>query len=484
LCTGEWTRNLTGCECCPQFLYKRNIVKETARLFGLTTKTIEIKNITAGDLPYDSMRGDFYVAVSVSSNPDMVTSLQEEKLPKLVHFPEILQLKVHDNALASRVVFQVRELNTFGHDVLCELVLSPSAIIDFANDPDPLKRFQMKSKNDDIERETPAWIAMEFSHPTETRKLDQIHNAGMTYPEIRTFLPPRDAQGTQRAEHAHAEVHQSIPAGTHKGQEKKFHPMESDGSILNTRALFTEKVPDFKGRYMLLDDSGNPVEEPDEHNLWKIQSMRSCCLCAYRACNCWSFLLIIAYLLYRWYLWSCFRQFRWITMWINNGRTMPAPYEQLRDLEKECHKAVTGTGEPTGTPCRPNNTEVLTVCEELTGSLEANRPEAFTALIYDTLNVKTKGISCYHGCCRHRNEIVDTSLGAWLWVAIVVLLILTRVCHCCATQYIKNKKKSFQRDKTTHMTKYSGNMALRSDTHGGGVNMHNVGSPQGYANAR
>jgi hypothetical protein len=63
------------------------LVKWFGRQVGLVSHAVEIRNITVGDLPFDQ-RGDFYLSIECSTNPPMITALQEEKLPKVVHFPK------------------------------------------------------------------------------------------------------------------------------------------------------------------------------------------------------------------------------------------------------------------------------------------------------------------------------------------------------------------------------------------------------------
>jgi len=434
-------------------LYKRNLVKELAKLLGMSTKNIEVKNIVVGDLPYDKLRGDFYVAISVGTNPDMVTSLQEEKMPKIVHFPEILQLKLRDSPLEPRVKITVKELNIAGSETLCELVVSPMSIIDWAADEEPLKRFQMKAVNSDIERETPPWIAFEMSFPTESRKLWDMPNIWHLL-KVRTYLPPRPYD-TEGAHAAFAATAANGPTPTaHPAQQKKESIMTSDGTILGTRKIYDENIAPFKFNYVLLDDSGNPVEEPQEDDLAKIRHMRQGVMYCFGCFQCLVFLMIIAYALFRFYVWSCYRQFVWMTEAQMNGMTFPISNQDLKDLVQKCHQAVDGTGTLHGTPCRPSYNQTLQVCESIP---ETNRPEAFVGLLYDWFGIHAKGITCFHGICEFRNKLVEYDYS--MVFGAIGLIVLTRFAKCWADHLVKSYKKSCQAKaalKNQDRSKYSG----------------------------
>merc|ERR1719387_2262937 len=128
-----------------------------------------MKNLVVGDLPF-SGNGDFFIAVQCSNNPDMVTSTAEDKNPKVVHFPEILTLRMRHSPLESKVRIVVKELNLLGFQELCECHISAMNICDWADDPkEQMKRFEMKPLITEFEADTPPWILVEFSEPMEPR---------------------------------------------------------------------------------------------------------------------------------------------------------------------------------------------------------------------------------------------------------------------------------------------------------------------------
>lgn len=492
LCNGEWTRCLTSCSCCPSWLYQRNLVKEFARCLGMSTKVVEIKNIVCGDLPYDGSRGDFYVCVSVGTNPDMVTALQEEKMPKLVHFPEILQLKICDSPLEPRVKITVKELNIAGSEVLCELHLNPTSIVDWCNDESPLKRFQMKAVNSDIERETPPWICMEFgTEVSENRMIDSLPNI-FSMLRVRTFLPPTGPQD-QTAMNPNA-YHPGLNpnANAHPVERKRTSIMTSDGTELGTRQVEDLNTTDFKYKYTLVDDSGNPVEEPKEEDLNKIQRMRRCVLWAFKCFDCIIMLVICSYIVFRLYVWSCYRQFVWMTMAELHHAKFPISNVDLKALVGQCHREVDGTGIAVGAPCRPNYQQTLQVCE---GLMEANRPEAFVGMIYNVFGWKVKGITCFHGVCAFRNSLVEYD---WVCIwGVLALLICTRCARCGADQCVKRYKRGLQASHSKDIKEFHDLRSMKSGGgssagyqqqgysgvsggSGGGTNMGRAAAPGGF----
>lgn len=422
-------------------------MKECARCLGMSTKTIEVKNIVVGDLPFDQTRGDFYVCISVATNPDMVTALQEDKMPKLVHFPEILQLKLRDSPLEPRVVITVKELNICGSEELCDLTINAATMLDFARDDEPLKRFQMRVMNSSIERETPPWIAMEFSMPTESRNLGELTNIWNML-KVRIWkTPENDIERQHAAQTQLAEYNRTSHLGKHAST------MTSDGTILGTRKNEDDTIRDFKFKYNLLDDSGNPIEEPDENDIVHIRRRRICFQRAFHFCNCFVFLAIIGYAGFRFYVWSCYRQFVWLTSAQMLNQTSPAApisTAHLRDLAKKCNDIVRGTGTPPGTPCRPSYLQTLNTCETLPDS---QRPEAFVGIAYDVFGLDDfQGLQCFHGICKFRDQLTTFDWYT-VWIALFLIL-LTRCCKCYGDIWIQNYKKKCQKENALRLQEF------------------------------
>merc|ERR1712048_793291 len=106
----------------------------------------------------------------------MVTSLAEDSKPKVVHFPEILSLRMRQSPFEAKVRIVVKELNVFGFQELCECHISAMNVCDWATDEqEQIKRIEMKPLNLEFEADTPPWILVEFSEPTEVRDLESLH---------------------------------------------------------------------------------------------------------------------------------------------------------------------------------------------------------------------------------------------------------------------------------------------------------------------
>jgi hypothetical protein len=370
----------------------------------------------------------------------MVTALQESQQPKVVHFPEIFQLKVRHNLLEPRVRIAVRELNTFGHDELCELEISVDAIIDWMDDAKPMKRFQMRSLVGGVERETPAWICLEFSRPTENRNLGELADMDMwAMPSSMGRLQVRTYEMT-------------ADASTVMADPVKRKLKTADGTVVNTRKFVDRSIADMKGKYLLMDETGNPKSEPKESDLDSIMCFRKCLVCLWHCYNCLVFLAVLAYGIFRAYVWSCYRQFRWMTMAILNHQALPISNAHLHDIKNKCAEKVRGTGIVAGADvCRPNSTQTLYVCENIPDS---NRPEAFVGVVYETLGWNVRGFECKHGICAFRDKLVG--YDHWLVIAMIALVISSFLFKWGIDCIIVCKRKRMQERAKQDMEKRGG----------------------------
>eukprot|EP00928_Gymnodinium_smaydae_P098400 TRINITY_DN913_c0_g1_i1.p1 TRINITY_DN913_c0_g1~~TRINITY_DN913_c0_g1_i1.p1 ORF type:complete len:559 (+),score=105.22 TRINITY_DN913_c0_g1_i1:176-1678(+) len=323
LCNGEATRYLTACSCCPKRIRNTNLVEAFGRCIGFASHSVELRNITVGDLPF-SGRGDFYLTVECKNNPNQVTSLAERKEPYVVYFPETLTLRMRYSPLEEKVKIKVYELNLLGAEELCSLSLSAMNVLEWRHDEHPsnLKRFEMKPKDMMLEMETQPWILLEFGEPIEARDLEHMQvNAHY----IRTATAPGSAEPYQER------------------------PMK-----------------EFKDDFVLRDAAGKPVREMDEEELSKLKYARS-----FLSCQMWFFntLVVVALAIYapwRTYIWSCWTQFEGITMAKMNHVSFPISSHDLHKLEKHCHQELDGTGIHSGVPCRPSGEQILETCHSAT----------------------------------------------------------------------------------------------------------------------
>eukprot|EP00438_Fugacium_kawagutii_P006116 Skav220124 [mRNA] locus=scaffold731:141207:143468:- [translate_table: standard] len=289
----------------------------------MSTYTVELRNIVIGDLPFDG-RGDVYLSVECAANPAMMTAVSEDKQAKVIHFPEILTVRVRNNLLEGNVRITVKRMNVFGSEDLCMVVISPMNIVHWASqteEAEKIKRFQMKTLNLDLERETPPWILVEFGQPMEVRDIDNIRSVD------------------------------TIRTATRDNQAQEFN------------------VATYKHTYYLLDARGHAIDEPMEEDLAEVRGMRLRAVWCFHLCCCWSILIVLAYAFVRAYVWSCYRRFNWLTMAVLNNNTesgqkmnFPISFHNMEKMGRQCDAEVKGTGLQ-GVPCRPNLDQINVLCD-------------------------------------------------------------------------------------------------------------------------
>lgn len=352
-CTGDWTRELTKCPCCPRNHRNTNIVKTIAKLCGIQPYTIELRNVTIGDLPFDR-RADFYLSVECAANPAMVTAVQEEKLPKVVHFPEIVTLRLRWSYLEEAVRITVKEAHVFGSTDVCHCHIPAMNLLQWAwSEDDCTKRVVMKPVSLD-ERETPAWILLEPSLAGDLRDLDNFH--GHTYT-----------------------VRKSV--GDHY----------EDVSIKT-----------FKQNHSLLDGSGFPLQEPLEENLEKIE-----CLTAFKQnlvhmLQCGGGVVICLFLFGRIYFSACWRRYKMVTRsQMLNPNATAFSLAELRNVTSDCHRKFDGTGSDSGTPCNPSYEQVLERCHHRELAWPADQPEPAVVMYHSTnvIGFEVPPLVCHPQTC-------------------------------------------------------------------------------------
>lgn len=257
-CDGEWTRRVFG----------RNLKKELGRYAGCVSFPIEVRNMVAGDLPFHG-HGDFYLTVECGDNPPMSTSVAENCSPKVVHFNEILTLRVRDSILENQVRFVVKELNVFGSQEVADLRLSAPRVCDWLRDSKDqgsgIMRFQMDPCDRASDIDTPAWLAMEFAAAPE-------FHGRQGYSYVHLF-------------------------DTQTGVFEK--PISSK---------------QFKTNYRLVDRTGERQTEPDDDMIEEIAASRrakkdaACCMVTLVV------LIIVAAVLFRLFLWKCWHEFMDLTI--------------------------------------------------------------------------------------------------------------------------------------------------------------------------
>mmetsp|Transcript_41538 Transcript_41538/g.93708 ORF Transcript_41538/g.93708 Transcript_41538/m.93708 type:complete len:493 (-) Transcript_41538:186-1664(-) len=371
LCTGDWTRWLTRCPCCPKRVRGTNLVKSSGQFCGLTTYSVELKNIVVGDLPVaNNRRGNFYLAVECAANPELVTSLMEEALPKVVHFPEVITLRLRWSRLENQVRIVVKALHVVGSTDLCQSYFDPNDVLHWSQShPERVMRFQMRTIDPSFPQETPSWIALQFSQPTEARDLDHFHNQ---FDTVRTAT--------------------------------------SDGHFQDS------SITEFKKSYQLLDQSGGCVEEPSEDDLIRLQRLRSRCDCVYCLCNCCTMSGIIGFLIFRLYTASCWHSYSLMTTAYLQKKQFPLSIHELHGISKLCQDKFKGTGVTKGaTACRPTDDQVMNFCHIIRPSLRNTTEEPFALrfLVYSYTGLTVKGASCFDGICNIRSQLAEMDFAIY-----------------------------------------------------------------------
>jgi len=414
-CHHEWTRWLTSCSCCPNRVRGRNLVKLMGSMVGAATHSVEISNIVVGDLPFKG-RGSFYLSCECAHNPPMRTSTADWKLPKLVHFPEVFTLRLRFSPLEPMVKIAVYELNIIGSEELCSVHLNAENIILWSMDSEHrTKRFAMKPASEAMQVQTPPWIVLEFDHPrNDVRDLDALAGSIST---VRTAtwseLDPRTG----------------------------------------TTGVYTDMgMKPFKHKYKLIDNYGNHVMEPLEDDLWKIEAYRGAMLCVYSFASLVLMLLVFAYLTLRFYAWSCWRKYRYLTMAlrVQPNTTRAFTPAMLIHISDSCAEFAAGNDLVEGKhPCRPSNKHVQAVCERLPA--EQRKPTAFTGFIQRYWGQDIKGVPCNPGTCAYQHLLVKWDLPC-LFLCVLAVIWVCCLFRPCIRGCIEKKKRRImaKRAKATH----------------------------------
>lgn len=384
----------------------------------MTTYTIDMKNIVIGDLPL-GRPADFYLEVTCQANPPMVTSLAEDALPKAVHFPETLKLRIRNTALEEKVAVRVKIEHAVSSTLLCYVNIPAPQIIRWAQDDNErLRRVRMEVDFNSvlggflqIDSETPPWMLAEFSFSGD---IDDYN--------------PWDT--------------------TVRGH----HPL--------TGVEYAEYVQKFKEDTPLLDHTGNPILEPPESDLTTLARYRHCAAYSYCCGQVFLFASFVLYSLFHLYLVSCYTRYDRITMARLFNMSMPVSEASLQALEKQCASTFEGTGVAEGqTPCRPTDGQILETCMS-TNPVWQNepRPKAFANFMEQTFGQRV-GLTCFNkldsfgtgpllqdgDICRlgQQEQVLDLIVYGGLAVALVLLCI----CRCCCNARIRAHKASLQMER-------------------------------------
>jgi len=410
--------------CCPKRLHGSNLIREFGVSLGLVTHTVELSNIVVGDLPRKSgRRADYYLSFDCSHNPPIRTSVAEGKKPKVVHFPEVVTLRIRNNRLESSLGITVYKLDLVGSNEMCSLKLRASNVINWSKKlPVETRRFAMREpKEEDMHDaelgiRTPPWIAFDISAPkNDHRNLDRLADKTI----VRTTVMSRD----------------------------------STGRFSGDYELRDLTVGNAKKEYELLDPLGHIVTEPPEEDLGKLECYRDLVVLMFKVCSSCTTIFIIVVLVARSYLGLCTNQWRRIAMAVQI-RPGEAPYSvrTLVDMEKTCHERMEGTGTIAGEDkCRPSMQQIIDVCDHPPENQPL--PYAFGAIgqkLFSDGERHNLGFVCQQSLCDLHDHIehVDTAL------LVVLSLLLFYVCcllRPCANMLIEKRKLAAARAHRTLM---------------------------------
>lgn len=352
--------------CCPKRWRGSHPMRLMGQHMGLTSRTIELSNIVVGDLPIDSF-GSFYLKIECGKYPEIVSAVQEDKDPRVVHFPEVLTLRIRESMWDSLVDITVFQSRFIGVLPLCRVRLDPRAVSDWAHEDEPhcTKRFAMKPDDASTEGETPPWISLTF---------------GVEHADIRHL------------ERFHANQTMSVRLATWDRYDPSTNEPYEEQPLVN-----------MKHRYPLVDGHGNVVQEPEESDLAFLSSVRRCLACTYSLLSVLLTLFIVVYGCFRYYVKHCYEYFETLTIaksW--EPHDFPMPTCAMRSIDSICAAKLQGTGVGEGEHvCRPKDADVELTCD----APPQDRPKAFNFIFEDAGLGRNKGLKCFDDVCRWNNHL-------------------------------------------------------------------------------
>merc|ERR1712187_988520 len=254
----------------------------------------------------------------------------------------------------------------------------------------------------EFEADTPPWILVEFSEPTEARDLESLHsNTTM----IRT--------------------------ATKTGETK-------DRDIVK-----------FKHRYNLVDTTGHAIAEPFEQDLRRIHIFRSIVVGSFSLINTLVLLTVVGYAIFRSYIYSCYRQFEAVTIADLKHTPFPISDYHLHKLVQGCEHEFEGTGIDGGVSCRPSTDQIMNTCESM--PYNQPRPTAFTHVLNEMFGTEIGGAKCFEGLCEFRAKLLE-----WDWTiafCCVLLVLATFGLRYCLNECIRIEKAGIQRSRADELKK-------------------------------
>jgi len=345
---------------------------------GILSRSVKISNIVVGDLPAVG-RKNYYVTVECKTDPEMVTSVAEMKLPKVVHFPETLMVRLRRNLTEYRLRISVRVKNTVGHEEICEAHFAATSIMDFCDHDAGVMRFEMKALRG-LETETPPWISLKFQYPV-SRLENNIEDA------------PGDMFSTY-----------FVPRASLVWNEE-----DDLGNGMS--------IADFKERYPLCDSEGYKAEgkEPAEGDIKLLYFCRAAFALYVRGATLAGFWGLALFSLFRVYVRNCWKDYQVYAMAIDGANmfgntTWPLTLETIDRISGECREKVAqsvceevlaaAVVPPQASVCCPSDERVMEICSDPPGG---HRPYFLRRLVMQitSSDIGDTGLQCRASSCEY-----------------------------------------------------------------------------------
>jgi hypothetical protein len=349
----------------------------------------------------------------------MLTSIAEDKDPKVVHYPEVLTLRIRDHLLAPSVKIVAKELTIVGSRDLCEIEFATTNVIDWCNERhwslesqatshNRVRRYAMKPLVEEA-IETPPWIALEFSHAVN----DARYLEGM--PDYFNTVRTASWNGT-------------------------------------TGSSYVDRnVSETKRHYRLVDGDGAEADEPLESDLFGIWVFSQVLGCFFKVLQLITLVAVSGFLVTRVYVGRCFTKYRRLTIAklkaLDQQKALtsffPISLKRQEAIMNACHATLDGTGTAAGnSTCRPTDSEVSKVCN----IMPPGQPRPRLQLMPPKKSAKTFGFElpsfpCAKETCHWHDVVAPWDLHAFALSGFLMIFVFC-CCRIFVDHAIVNKQKA------------------------------------------
>jgi len=228
------------------------------------------------------------------------------------------------------------------------------------------------------------------------------------------------------------------------GEPTEVRDLESlhgNSTVVRTTHDHDKSIVSFKNKYSLVDTSGHAISEPFEDDLQQISIYRKMVTYGFGACHTLVSLIVFGYAIFRFYIYSCYRQFTALTIADLKQETFPISDFHLHRLVQSCEHEYGGTGVQHGISCRPSTQQILETCEHVP-PLQP-RPTAFTHVVNEMFASEIEGAKCFEGLCEFRSKLVEWDHT--IAFGCILLVLATFFLRCILNECIRSKKAGIQR---------------------------------------